>query len=382
MRFDFFPTPRIIFGPGRVEELGALLAGLGRRPLVVHNGPLPDVVARQLPAGSAIFRQKGEPELPHVQAALELARTGGIDCLLGLGGGSALDLAKATAAVLGNGGECLDYLEIVGRGHKLERPAFPWLAMPTTAGTGAEVARNAVITVRERGLKVSLRSELILPRAVLIDPRLQVAVPPAVTAASGCDALCQCLEAYVSRNAGPMTDPLALRGLELAAHCLPTACTRPGDLDARCGMALAALLSGVVLTNAGLGAVHALAAPLGAAFPAPHGAVCGRLTGPIVRANLAAAGDGPDGARLWERYAAAGRAMGSTATDPRRQAEDAATIADALVQQLNVPGLGSFGFRAADAPRIADLALQTNSMRANPVALPAAALVTALAEAS
>ena len=242
----------------------------GRR-VVVHNGPIGRVVDLLGAAGVAatVHRQRGEPVVDDVDAAVDLARKNGCDCVIGVGGGSAIDVAKAVAGFLRNEGSVLDYMEVVGQGRKLAHPAAPWMAVPTTAGTGAEATRNAVIGLPEKHFKASVRSEHLLARVAMVDPELGVGVPPAVTASSGMDALCQLIESFTSTGASPMTDALALRGLGLAARCLPRAFADGGDIGAREGMALAALLSGITLTSAGLGAVHGLAAPLGANFPAP-----------------------------------------------------------------------------------------------------------------
>jgi len=237
---------------------------------------------------STLFRQRGEPQVADVEQAVAAAREAGCDVLVALGGGSAIDCGKAVAGVVANGGTPLDYMEVIGQGRPLTRPALPWVAVPTTAGTGAEVTRNAVVGEPSKKFKASLRSELLLPRVALVDPELGVGVPPAVTAASGMDALCQLIESYTSTGAQPMTDALALRGIELAARALPRVYRDGTDLDAREDMALAALLSGVTLTNAGLGAVHGFAAPLGANFPVPHGTICGLLLPNVIRANRAA----------------------------------------------------------------------------------------------
>jgi alcohol dehydrogenase class IV len=242
-------------------------------------------------------------------------------------------------------------MEVVGRGQKIAQPAVPWIAIPTTAGTGAEVTRNAVVGWPAKKFKASIRSELLMARVALIDPELHVDVPSSVTAASGMDALCQCIEAYVSKNANPMTDAVAIKGVELAGKCLKRAFDDGRDLEARESMALAALFSGVALANAGLGAVHGFAAPIGANFPVPHGVVCGVLLPHVIAANLAA-GATPG------KYEQIGRVLpGGLA----RCSE--------LVAQLKVPRLGKFGIAESDVPAMVDLARRASSMRYNPVEL-------------
>jgi alcohol dehydrogenase class IV len=306
-----------------------------------------------------------------VERAVATARQGSCDLVVGLGGGSAIDCAKAVAGVHANGGSPLDYMEVIGRGLPLAKPATPWVAVPTTAGTGAEVTRNAVVGDPSRKFKASLRSELLLPRVALIDPELGVGVPPAVTAASGMDALCQLIESYTSTGAQPMTDALALEGIGLAAKSLPHAFRNGGDLDAREDMALAALLSGITLTNAGLGAVHGFAAPLGANFPAPHGVICAALLPHVMRANAEALRADARGSASLERYATVGRVLsGEDALDREAAVDAGVRAADQLARSLAIPRLSTYGLGDADVPAMVALARRASSMRFNPVVLP------------
>ncbi len=238
--------------------------------------------------------------------------------MIALGGGSAIDAAKAVAGLLTNGGSAVDYMEIVGNGRKITRSAAPWMAIPVTAGTGAEATRNAVIGLPEKRFKASIRSELLLPRIALIDPELAVTVPPSVTASSGMDALCQLIESYTSTGASPMTDILALRGIHLASRNLLKAFHHGNDIEAREAMAMAALLSGMTLTSAGLGAVHGFAAPLGANYRAPHGTICAALLPHIISANIRALREQPTeaSARILKRYADIGRQLPGTESAP------------------------------------------------------------------
>lgn len=377
--FDFFTAPRITFGRGAFARLPELVAGLGSSALVVHNagergdGGAIDRLADALAAAkvrTTFIRQRGEPKVEDVDAGLAAARGNDCDVVIGFGGGSAIDAAKAVAGLMTNGGAALDYMEVVGRGQKIARPAAPWVAVPTTAGTGAEVTRNAVIGYPPEHFKASIRSELLLPRVALIDPELGVAVRPEVTARSGMDALCQCIESYTSTGANPITDGLALQGIALAARSLRRACADGADLDARTDMAMAALLSGITLTNAGLGAVHGFAAPLGANFPVPHGNVCAVLLPPVIAANVAALRQqSPDHPTL-ARYADVGRALTG-----RRELDDVAAVGAAvvfvmeLVRDLKIPPLATFGVGEADGPGMVALAKKSSSMRYNPVAL-------------
>ena len=372
MTFEFFNTPRIVFGRGVVSRLAETVRALGRKALVVFNGGAEPRVVDLLASGGVgcvSLRQSGEPTVEHVIHGVELARHENCDVLVGLGGGSGIDAAKAIAGVLGSGGLPLDYMEVIGRGQPLTRPAMPWVAVPTTAGTGAEVTRNAVIGDPQRRFKASLRSELLLPRVALVDPELGVDVPPEVTARSGMDALCQLIESYTSKNAEPITDALARHGIDLAARSLRRAVADGNDLDAREDMALAALLSGICLTNAGLGAVHGFAAPLGANFLVPHGTVCAALLPHVMAVNIAALAAQSPQHPVLARYSDVGRALVAGSRGHESATDAAIGAAASLVRDLRIPPLGQFGITQQHVPEMVALAKKASSMRYNPVAL-------------
>jgi alcohol dehydrogenase class IV len=382
--FEFFSPIRVIFGRGKFAAVGDLAASLGRRALVVFNGadhigPFQDLLRRS-DVEPVVCRQRGEPTVAHVDAAAEMARRSDCDCVIGFGGGSAIDAAKAVAAMITSGGSAVDYMEVVGRGMKITRPSAPWMAIPTTAGTGAEATRNAVIGLPDRNFKASIRSEFLLPRIALIDPELGINVPASVTAASGMDALCQLIESYTSTGASPITDALAIRGIPLAAQALPRAFLDGSNLEAREQMALAALLSGMTLTSAGLGAVHGFAAPLGANFPVPHGVVCAALLPHTLAASIAALrAASASGMRTLERYAAIGRLMSPQADLSQSQALRACMeIPARLVQELRIPPLRQFGLSQQRTPELVALARKASSMKFNPVVLSDDALAGAL----
>ena len=384
-KFEFYGVGRVVFGRGQVARLPELVAPLGRSGLLVYNGDEPgrggvvDRVAALLGGAGVrltLVRQRGEPTIDDVDQALGVAREAACDVVVGLGGGSAVDAAKAVAGLLANGGGALDYMEVVGKGQKVTRPAVPWVAVPTTAGTGAEATRNAVVGHPAARFKASIRSELLLPRVALVDPELGAGVPPAVTASSGMDALCQLVEAYTSGGASLMTDALALRGIPLAARALRRAYADGTDLDAREDMAMAALLSGMALTNAGLGAVHGFAAPLGANFPVPHGVVCAALLPHVIAANVRALrGQSAEHPTL-ARYATVGRCMAGQADDMNAHAAIDHLVAEtaAVARDLHIPPLGRFGLTRSSIPEMVALARKSSSMRYNPVALSDAAL--------
>jgi alcohol dehydrogenase class IV len=375
-KFEFAAPMRIIFGRGEFGRVGELAAAMGRKAMVIYNGPGGvDRLAQSLSAvqiSVALWRQRGEPVVADVDAATRIACESDAGLVIGLGGGSAIDAAKAVAALLANGGSAAEYMEVVGRGQKITRQSIPWIAIPTTAGTGAEATRNAVIGLPERRFKASIRSELMLPRVALIDPELGVDVPADVTARSGADALCQLIESYTSTGAGAMTDALALQGMTLASRSLLRAFRDGRDLSAREDMAMAALLSGMCLTNAGLGAVHGFAAPLGANFPVPHGTVCAALLPHVIAGNVAALKNAPQEQRErgLNRYGMVGRRLFSDETLSDAAAIDGAiSFTSELVRDLQVPPLREFGIRETDVSEMVALSRKASSMRFNPVVL-------------
>ncbi|MGD0461061.1 MAG: iron-containing alcohol dehydrogenase [Tepidisphaeraceae bacterium] len=384
--FEFYGIGKIIFGRGTVARAGELAAGLGKSPLLIHNSDAAvDRLLKSL-AGLSVTtrRQRGEPTVADVDAAVEQARQCKCDSVIALGGGSAIDAAKATAGLLTSVGSAVDYMEIVGNGRKITRPAAPWMAIPVTGGTGAEATRNAVIGLPAKRFKASIRSELLLPRIALIDPELAVTVGPSITASSGMDALCQLIESYTSTGASPLSDVLVLRGIHLAARNLPRAFQEGNDLDAREAMAMAALLSGMALTSAGLGAVHGLAAPLGANFPAPHGTICAALLPHIIAANIGALRkqSPATGAPALTRYADIGRQFPGLENAADAEAIDACVRFTAdLAKEMKIPPLSQFGLSRADVPEMVALARKASSMRFNPVVLSDASLSEALTAA-
>ncbi len=389
--FELVGVGRIVFGSGSVKRLGPIASGMGHMALVVTNaepagsGGATDAVTRELVehgVNCAIFVQGREPTVDDVDAALETARQSRCDIVVGLGGGSAIDCAKAVAALMTNGGSALDYMEVVGKGLKVRRQSAPWIAVPTTSGTGAEVTRNAVIACPERNFKASIRGEHLLARAAVVDPKLGLGVPPAVTAWAGMDALCQLIESYTSTGASPITDALAAEGIRRAARSLERAVKKGSDLPARENMALAALLSGITLTNAGLGAVHGFAAPMGANFPAPHGAICAALLPGVMAANVCELRAADPRHPVLARYAAVGRLLTNHPRLGDRAAIDAGVrfVAD-LAAAIDIPPLSNFGVTTGRVAEMVALAKQASSMRYNPVALSDEALTRVLTEA-
>ena len=383
MRFEFATATRIVFGPGTLAEAGQLVGEWGRRATVV-TGRNPERAQRLLAylaaAGIAteVVTIDHEPSTDDIVRGVDSARAFRADSLIGFGGGSAIDAAKAIAGLLTNDGSPLDYLEVVGQGRPLARPAAPWMAIPTTAGTGAEVTRNAVLSVPSSGVKVSLRSPHLLARVALVDPELTLDLSPALTASTGLDALTQLLEAYVCNRANPMTDAICAAGIPRAARALPVACCDGHDLAARTDLALASLWSGLALANAGLGAVHGFAAPIGGLFPAPHGAVCAALLAPVMAANIRALRSRAPQSPALVRYTEIACWLTDRGDAP---GERGVEWVRSLVATLGIPRLSAYGIAPAKVPEIVARAQQASSMKANPVVLTAEELSAALTEA-
>jgi alcohol dehydrogenase class IV len=371
MRFEFATATRIIFGAGVLREVGPLAHEFGPRALVVTGAnprraePLLSLL-REHGVGAISFPVPGEPAIETVQQGVALAREENDSLVISFGGGSALDAGKAIAAMLANTGELLDYLEVIGRGKALARPSAPFIAIPTTAGTGSEVTRNAVLASPEHRVKVSLRSPLMLPRVAVVDPELTYDLPPAVTASTGLDALTQLIEPYVCSRANPMTDAVCVEGIQRAARSLRAAFANGRDKAARTDMAVASLFGGMALANAGLGAAHGFAGPIGGQFPAPHGAVCAVLLPQVMEANLRALRQRQPTSQALRRYEEIARMVtnGAGAT-----AEAGVEWVCKLVADLNIPRLGHYGLKREHTAELVEKASQASSMKANPITL-------------
>ncbi|HYP17019.1 MAG TPA: iron-containing alcohol dehydrogenase [Opitutus sp.] len=380
MTFEFATAARIVFGPGALKEVPGVARALGRRPMVVTGrDPSRAEPLLTMLAGAGLdattFPVAHEPTTDDIALAVARARAAGCDFVIGFGGGSALDAAKAVAALLTNDGPLLDYLEVIGRAQPLPRPAAACIASPTTAGTGSEVTRNAVLSSPQHRVKVSLRSPHMLPRAAIVDPELTYELPPAITATTGLDALTQLIEPYVSARANPLTDGWCVEGLRRAARSLRRAFDRGRDPAAREDMALASLFGGLALANAGLGAVHGFAGPIGGMFPAPHGAICAALLPHVIATNLAAlrarAPQNPALARYDEVARLVTNGPHATANDLVRWTRD-------LTTALQVPPLATYGLTPADTAAIVTAAANASSMKANPLPLTPEELTTIL----
>ena len=371
MKFEFSTATKIIFGAGTLLQAGAVAKEFGQRALVVTGRdtkraePLLEIF-HDAGVGAATFSVTGEPELSTIDQGTALAKTEKCDFVVALGGGSVIDAGKAIAAMLTNNGELLDYLEIIGRGKALTKPSAPFIAIPTTAGTGSEVTRNSVLASPEHKLKVSLRSPLMLPKIALVDPELTYDLPPSLTASTGLDALTQLIEPFVCSRANPMTDGLCAEGIRRAARSLRVTFADGKNKSAREDMAVASLFGGLALANAGLGAVHGFAGPIGGSFPAPHGAICAALLPHVMAANIhalrqrAAAGD------ALRRYGKVARLLTGNAS---ATADDGVKWVRKLVADLQIPHLGEYGVREEHVADLVAKAANASSMKANPIAL-------------
>jgi alcohol dehydrogenase class IV len=362
--FEFATAHRIVFGEGALRQVPAAAASMGRRALLV-TGASPDRAAplrKALEAAhvSAVpFCVPGEPTLDLIRSA---PRDG--DLVIAFGGGSALDAGKAIAALLTNPGDPLDYLEVIGLGRPLANPAAPCIAIPTTAGTGSEVTRNAVLASPKHRVKASLRSPSMLPRLAVVDPELTYELPRAVTASTGLDALTQLIEPYVSQRANPMTDQFCVEGMRRAAGALPRVWENGADCDARGDMAFASLLGGMALANAALGAVHGFAAPIGGMWTAPHGAVCAALLPYAMEVNIRALR-----ARAPEKLTRYDEVARLLTGRPHATADDGVTWIATLCRKLEIPPLRTYGVAGSDLAILVEKAAQASSMKGNPIVL-------------
>lgn len=384
--FTIARLPRIEFGSGSLHKLPAIAAAYGTHLLLITGlRSFTDSVV-----GARLFadlrkrglsweqvRVSGEPSPAFVDASVAALRGAQIDCVVGIGGGSALDAAKAIAGLLRPGNSVLDHLEGVGPERPYEGPAVPFIAVPTTAGTGSEATKNAVLSV-PGGFKKSFRDDRLVAEWAIVDPDLLASCPPALIAADGMDAFTQLLESFVSLRANPLTDALARAGIMAARDAL-SALHRQQSAAARAQMAYASLTSGICLAQTGLGAVHGLASPLGAFFPIPHGVVCGTLVASATASNIAAleARD-PDSPAL-PKYAEIGRRFamqkGLNGPDARRFLVEA--LGD-WEKELDLPRLSAYGIGAGDCARIV-AASRAGSMKTNPIVLSDAELTSILA---
>jgi alcohol dehydrogenase class IV len=376
--------PRVTFGPGSIDRLAEIAAAHGHRALLVTgarslaaSGRLEDIRQRLAKGHVGVAGPvgiPGEPSPSMIDGAVDQWRASDIEVVIGIGGGSTLDAAKAIAGLLRTGTSITDHLEGVGPGLPYPGPAVPLVAVPTTAGTGSEATRNAVISEGgPDGYKRSFRDERLVAADAVVDPDLLAGLPRDVIAANGMDAVTQLLEAYVSLRAAPVTDALAIAGLEAASNALIAWHADPEGPDApggRSRMAYAALLSGICLAHAGLGAVHGLASPLGAQLPVPHGAACGATLAAVTAVNISALADRAPGSTALARYATLGRVLAELppGTSDREARSALVATLTTWTARLEIPRLRTFGLTESHIPAVVADA-RGSSMRTNPIVL-------------
>ena len=369
--FEFATAQRIIFGRNRLEVIESMAQTIGTKTLIVSGASqrfVPELQEKLAASNirSSGFQVPGEPTISLVGKGCDEMINGGYQSVISIGGGSAIDAGKAIAALSANSGQPLDYLEVIGRGLPMTQAPFPFIAIPTTAGTGAEVTKNAVLASPEHKVKVSLRSPAMLPTASIIDPSLTTGLPKQVTANAGLDALTQVIEPFLSSRANPMTDALCRSAIPLAAEALRSLSESLDNLSAREALAYAALTSGLALANAGLGAVHGFAGPLGGMFPAPHGAVCARLLPFVLRANSKALHQRAKSPQTLERFTE----LGSLLTGQRdATAEDGIQAIEQLAKKFSIEPLSTYGIRSSDIPTLVEKSKKASSMKGNPLVL-------------
>lgn len=371
MAVDWVLPRQVITGVSSLQQLPEVVRGWGGRAYLVTGRDTTRAarvvdLLRSCAVEVVIGRVVREPTIEDVERVRMLAADFEAQFVVAVGGGSVLDVGKAVAGLLANPGHVMEYLEVVGEGKPFLRPALPFLAIPTTAGTGSEATRNAVLGVPHKGVKVSMRNPHLVPRAAILDPELTVTLPREVTITSGLDALTQLLEAFVCRRANALTDAVCREGLRRAVMALPLAVDEPANLSARMDMMMAAFFSGVALANAGLGAVHGFAGPLGGLLEAPHGALCAALLPAVVKVNVKALRERDPASPALNRYAeiatlVTGRGDAS--------AEDLAAWLHDFAQTLQVPTLHDWGMTSDLIPSLIESARKASSMKANPVEL-------------
>jgi alcohol dehydrogenase class IV len=368
MEFEFATAGRVIFGEGKRSMIPEMGRRYGKRGFIVCGNDSTRVTwltesLEKVGVHSTVFSVFGEPTIALAEKGANEARQVNAQFVIGVGGGSAIDAAKAIAALTTNPGDSIDYLEVIGKSRLLGASPLPVIAVPTTAGTGSEVTRNAVLASPEHKVKVSLRSAKMLPEVALVDPELTYDLPPRVTAFTGLDALTQLIEPFLSAKANPFTDGLCQEALPKVARALPAAFRNGADREARQMMALGSLFGGMALANAGLGAVHGFAAPIGGMFNAPHGAVCAALLPSALRVNLRAVRERGSVGTLARFQRLGGLLIG------KEDAEEVVRWVEELCAELQVPPLRTYGIQPENFDSLCERAAKASSMKANPIPL-------------
>lgn len=370
VNFEFATSTHIIFENGSFKKVPVLIKELGSKVFIVtgKNQKLVNQLSKwlnEIKIQFELFSIYTEPITTDIEKGTELARKTGCSVVVGIGGGSVIDSAKAIAALAPNKGELTDYLEVIGKGRKLEKAPLPFIAIPTTAGTGAEVTKNSVIKSMEHSVKVSLRSDLMFPKVALVDPELTLTMPPEITASTGIDALTHLLETFVSIQSNPFIDMLCREGMKRISTWIEVAFKNGNNLEARENMAMASMLGGMALANVKLGVVHGFAGPLGGMFPIPHGAVCACLLPAVMEINIATLNDKKQHSQILKYNEVAQILTGyNTAV-----AEEGVFWVKELVKKLQIPTLSDFHLSTDSFPELIEKAKNSSSMKGNPVEL-------------
>ncbi len=370
-RFEFATAKWIIFGEGSANKIADNALNLGSKPLIVTGKNknrckflLDDFTKKDIKFET--FSVIGEPTTGVVTECLNLAKRNKTDVIIGIGGGSAIDAGKAVSALITNGGDLFDYLEVIGRGKPINKPTIPFIAVPTTAGTGTEVTKNAVIKSNEHSVKVSLRSPFMLPDIAILDPVLTYSMPKEVTASTGLDAFTQVIEPYVSIKANMLTDAICKEGIKRISRSLLKAFNNPTDAKAREDMCIGSLFGGIALANAKLGAVHGFAGPLGGMIGAPHGVVCGILLPYVIKANIKALEERKPTSEVFKKYEKVAKIV--TKNDNAKP-KDLIQWSDELYGKLNMPHLSEVDLKEEQIEELVGKATISNSMKGNPIVL-------------
>ncbi len=367
MNFEFGTAQRIIFGQGCVNQAGEIIQGFGKRLLLItgkHNQYDNPILNQQSITKRYEILQivsEKEPGVGFIQDSLKMIEDFHPDVVVSIGGGSVIDTGKALAILSANEGVLLDYLEVIGKGNPLTKESRPFIAIPTTAGTGSEATRNAVIYDQASGLKVSLRSPLMLPKVAMIDPLLTLGLPPEITASTGMDALTQVIEPLITRKANPITDAICFHAVSIAREALLNAYHDPENMEAREQMALISLFGGIALANSGLGVVHGFAAAIGGMYPGiHHGQICAALLPASFEINYLASKSRPEYAQITRKMEEISRLLaGKSQTKPDEPLKE-------LISEIGIPGLDKLGIEKKDYPMIIEKALKSSSMKGNP----------------
>jgi len=370
-RFEFATAKWIIFETGSAKKIADNALNLGSKPLIVTGKNqnrckflLDDFTKKKIKF--EIFSVNGEPTTQVVTECLNLANHSKTDVIIGIGGGSAIDAGKAVSALITNGGDLFDYLEVIGRGKPIKNPTIPFIAVPTTAGTGTEVTKNAVIKSNEHSVKVSLRSPFMLPDIAILDPVLTYSMPKKVTASTGLDAFTQVIEPYVSIKANMLTDAICKEGIKRISRSLLKAFNNPLDKKAREDMCIGSLFGGIALANAKLGAVHGFAGPMGGMLNAPHGVVCGILLPYVIKANIKALQERKPSSVVFKKYEKVAKIV---TKNEKAKPKHLIQWTDELYEKLNMPHLSEVDLKEEQIEELVSKAKISNSMKGNPIVL-------------